>query len=47
MRQSNRKKLLNKKDGERNLHFASCPLEVQAARSAELKNWMSFNAGVI
>ena len=31
MRQSNKKKLLKKKDGERNLHFPSCPPEVQAA----------------
>ena len=27
VRQSNKKKLLKKKDGERNLHFASCPAE--------------------
>ena len=51
MRQSNKKKLLEKKDGERNLHFASCPPEVQAAlketRPAEWNKWMKFNAGVI
>ena len=32
MRQSNNKKMLKKKDGEMNLHFASCPPEVHAAR---------------
>ena len=41
MRRSNKKKLLKKKDGERNLHFASCPPEGQAApretRRAERK----------
>ena len=51
MRQNNKKKLLKKKDGERNLHFASCPPEVQAAlrdtRRAEWKKWMKFNAGAI
>ena len=31
MRESNKKKMLKKKDGERNLHFASSPPEVQAA----------------
>ena len=45
MRRSNKKKLLKKKDGERNLHFASCPLEVQAAlRETRRAEW---NAGVI
>ena len=51
MRQSNKKNLLKKKDGERHLHFASCPPEVQAAlretRHAEWKKWLSFNAGII
>ena len=50
MRRSDKKKLLKKKDGERNLHFPSCSLEVQAAiremRHAEWKKWMSCNAGV-
>ena len=49
--QSNRKELLKKKDGERNLHFPSCPPDVQAAlretRHAEWKKWIKFNAGVI
>ena len=45
MRRSNKKKLLKKKDGERNLHFASCPLEVQAAlRETRRAEW---NAGVM
>ena len=51
IRQSNKKKLLKNKDGERNLHFASCPSDVQASlretRHAEWKKWMNFNAGVI
>ena len=51
VRQSNKKKLLKKKDGERNLHFGSCPSEVQAAlretRRARWKKWLSFNARVI
>ena len=51
MRQSNNKKQLKKKDGEKNLHFASCPPEVQAAlrgtRRAEWKKWLNFDAGVI
>ena len=51
MRQSNNKKQLKKKDGERNLHFASCPPEVQAVlrgtRRAEWKKWLNFDAGVI
>ena len=42
---------MKKKDGETNLHFASCPPEVQATltetRRAEWKKWTSFNAGVI
>ena len=51
LRQNNKKKLLKKKDGERNLHFASCPPEGQAAlretRRAEWNKWMKFNAGAI
>ena len=52
MRQNNKKKLLKKKkDGERNLHFASCPPEVQAAlretRRAKWKKWRKCNAGAI
>ena len=51
MRQNNKKKMLKKKDVERNHHFASCPPEVQAAlretRRAEWKKWMKFNAGAI
>ena len=51
MRQSNRMILLKKKDGERNLHFSSCPPEVQAAlretRHAEWKKWLSFTEGVV
>ena len=47
---SNKKKLLKKKDGERNLYFPSCPPKIQAAlretRHAEWKQWMSFNAFV-
>ena len=49
--QSNRMILLKKKDGERNLHFPSCPPKVQAGlretRHAEWKKWMSFDAGVV
>ena len=49
MRQSNKEKLLKNNNGGRNLHFASCPPEVQAAftetRRAEWREWMSFNAG--
>ena len=51
MRKSNKKKVLKKKDGERNLHFPSCMPDVQAAlrktRGTEWKKWMKFNAGVI
>ena len=51
MRQSNEKKLLKKEDGERNLHFPSCPPGVQAAlretRHAEWKKCLNFSAGVI
>ena len=51
MRQSIRKKFLKKKDGERHLHFSSCPPDVQAAlretRRAECNKWIKFNAGVI
>ena len=48
---SNKKKVLKKKDGERNLHFSSCSPDVQAAlretRRTEWNKWMKFNAGVI
>ena len=51
MCKSNKKKVLKKKDGERNLHFPSCTLDVQAAlretRRTEWNKWMKFNAGVI
>ena len=51
MRQSSKKKVLKRKDGERHIHFASCPPEMQAGlretRHAELKKWMIFNAGRI
>ena len=52
MRKSNRKKLLKKKDSERNLHFASFPPEVQAALRERRdvsngKKWTSFNASVV
>ena len=51
MRQSNKKKVLKKKDGERNLHFPSCTPEVQAAlreaRRTEWNKWRKFNAGVL
>ena len=51
VRQSSKNKLLKKKDGERNLRFASCPPEVQAApretRRAERNKWMKFNTGVV
>ena len=50
-RHSNKKKLLKKNDGDRNLHFPSCPPDVQAAlrerRRAEWKKLMNLNAGVI
>ena len=50
MRQSNKKKVIKKKDGERNLHFPSCTPDVQAAlietRRTEWNKWMKFNAGV-
>ena len=46
MRQSNKKKLLKKKDGERNLHNAPCPPKVQGAlretRRAEWKKVVEF-----
>ena len=49
MRKRNRKEVLQKKDGERNLPI--CPSGVQAAvretRRAEWNKWMNFNAGVI
>ena len=51
MRKSNKKKVLKKKDGERNLHFPSCTPDVQAAlretRRTEWSKWVKFNAGVI
>ena len=51
MRQSNKKKVLKKKDGERNLRFPSCTPDVQAAlreaRRTELNKWVKFNAGVL
>ena len=50
MRKGNKKKVLKKKDGERNLHFPSCGPGVQAAlsetRRTEWNKWMKFNAGV-
>ena len=46
VRKSN-KKVLKQKDGERNLHFPSCTLDVQAAlretRRIEWNKWMKFN----
>ena len=51
MRQSNKKKVLKKEDGERNLDFPSCPPDVQAVlretKRAEWNNWVKFNAGVL
>ena len=51
MRRSNKRKLLKKKDVERNLHFPSCPPDVPAAlretRHPEWKQQVKFNAGVI
>ena len=48
MRRSNKKRLLKKKDGERNLHFASCPpAALRETRRAEWSKWMKFNAGAI
>ena len=51
MRQSNKKKLMKKKDGERNLDFPSCPPDVQAAlrdtRRTEWNKWVKSNADVI
>ena len=51
MRKSSKKKVLKKKDGERNLHFPSCTSEVQAAlretRRTERNKWVKFNAGTI
>ena len=50
MRKSNKKKVLKKKDGERNLHFPSCALDVQATlretRRIEWNKWIKFNAGI-
>ena len=51
MRKSNRKKVLKKKDGERNLHFPSCTPDVQAAlretRRTEWNKWVKFKASII
>ena len=51
MRKSNKKKVLKKKDGERNLHCPSCTPDVQAAlretRRTEWNKLIKFNAGVI
>ena len=51
MRKSSKKKVLKKKDGERNLYFPSCTPDVQAAlretRRTEWNKWMKFNAGII
>ena len=49
LRKSNKKVL--KKDGQRNLHFPSCTLDVQAAlrgtRRIEWNKWMKFSAGIL
>ena len=49
-RKSIKKKVLEKNDGERNLHFPSCTPDVHAAlketRRTEWNKWMKFNAGV-
>ena len=51
VRKSNEKKVLKKKVGDRNLHFPSCPPDVQVAlretRRTEWKKWMHFNAVVV
>ena len=51
MRKSNKKRVLKKKDGERNLHFPSCTPDVPAAlretRRTEWNKWVKFNAGAI
>ena len=51
MCKSNKKKVLKKKDGERNLHFPSCTPDVQAAlketRRTGWNKWMKFIVGVI
>ena len=51
MRKSDKKKVLKKKDGERNLHIPSCTPDVQLAlretRRAEWNKWMKFNAGIV
>ena len=51
MRKINKKKVLKKKDGERNLDVPSCTPDVQAAlretRRIEWNKWMKFNAGII
>ena len=51
MRKGNKKKVLKKMDGERNLHFPSCTPDVQAAlretRRTEWNKWLKFNAGVL
>ena len=50
-RKNNKKKVLKKKDGERNLHFPSCTPDVKAAlmetRRIEWNKWMKFNAGIL
>ena len=47
---SNKKKVLKKKDCERNLHFPTCTPDVQAALRetgrTEWNKWMKFHAGV-
>ena len=51
MRTSNKKEVLKNKDGERNLHFPPCTLDVQAdlreTRRTEWNKWMKFNAGYL
>ena len=51
MRKSNKKKVLKKKDGDRNLQFPSCRPDVQAAlretSCTEWQKWMFFNSGVV
>ena len=50
VRKDNKKKVLKKNDGERYLHFPSCPPDVQGAlretRRTEWKKWRNFDAGV-
>ena len=51
MQKSNKKKVLKKKDGERDLHFPSCTPDVQVAlretRRTEWNKCVKFNAGVM